>query len=396
MKSKRILWRNSSVLYAEHLNKLCDLLEDSSGYIFSKTQRFSYGIDVLKIDEMALSTGILSISYVEGILPDGTVFMYDTQTKNYPLSINLTSFSEELFYTAKKFYLCKDHENFEENKQIISATEEIVPVTYGEPKLKIVEQLPNENGFPIAEIFIKGGAFNLREFYPPVLSVKKSSPMGNSLSKFIIFLRQAILGIKDQIIINNAENLKGLLKDLNESLVKININFINELPPFSLYLSLCECVGKISWNSLLMPNVPPYDHNHSYYVIQKLLLLITEIITSNRTGYERLEMRKFGDVFSIMIPEIGQEDALLVIEPNNDEMRKWIENTVISSKSFFDDFKTRRFPGISREVVDDTSTELVVKLDKMSPYFSAGEELIIFSGNYKQINCISFYFKKSL
>ena len=395
MKSKRILWRNNSVLYAEHMNKLCDLIEDGYSYIFTNTNKFNFGILQMQIDELLLSTGVLSINYVQGIFPDGTVFQYDCVDDRYKISLDLTTFSEELFYSAKKFYLVKSHDVIEESKDIVSETEEIVPIVYSSVKLKLSDELNNSSiGFPIAEICIRGGAFNLKEFSPPFLKIVKNSTLGNSISKLILFLRQTILNIRDQLVLNENENLKALLRNLNECLVNINTAFINEFSPFEFYNVLCESIGKISWNSLLMPNIIQYDHNNSYYIIQKLVLLIIEIVTTSRSGYERIEFRRENDVFVAMISEIGEEDILIVIEPNNDDIKKWVENTIIASKSFFEEFQTRRFPGIPREIIDETSAEIVVKLDKFSNYFATGEDLMIFVGNYKNINNISFYFKK--
>mgnify|MGYP003346502408 CR=1 FL=1 len=41
-----------------------------------------------------------------------------------------------------------------------------------------------------------------------------------------------------------------------------------------------------------------------------------------------------------------------VIQFNNDDVKRWILHTIISSESFVESFQIQRFPGIEREIVD--------------------------------------------
>jgi predicted component of type VI protein secretion system len=394
MKSKRILWKNNSVLYAEHMNKLSELIEKNYRFALATAIKHGCGIISYSIDEILLSSGILAINHIEGIFQDGTIFEYDSTDHNYIVSLDLSKFSEELFYSSKKFYICKDNEEIEEYKEIVAQSDEIVPITYTFNKIKITDISNSTACFPICEIFIKAGTFNLNDFCPPMIAIKKNSIIGNLLNRLIVNLRQSILSLKEQILINEIEIKRAMLRDLNYCLVKLNVALINESGSFAVYLCLCDIIGKLSWYSMLMPNVPVYDHLNSYVIIGKLVLLIEEIVNSSRSGYDLIQLYREGDVFTCKLDFIGDGDILLVIEPNNLDIKTWIENTIITSESFFDDFHTRRFPGINREITDATSTELVVKLDKLSNYLVQGEKLVIFAGEYSLINRISLYFKK--
>lgn len=396
MKSKRVLWSNNSILYAEHINKLTDLIENGYTQLYQNILRNNYGFWDYSVDEIALSSGILSINYAKGYFSDGTLFEYDSKESNYPLFIDLNSFSEELFYSAKKFYIVRDKDSLEESKNIVSTSEEIIPISYQLIKLKIIDN-PINLAIPIAEIFIKGGAFNLKDFFPPSCFIKKNSILGIEISKIIVFLRKSVLGLKSQLEIKEDPKIEltMLLKDINESLVLMNYIYINEMSPFDLYTTLCQCIGKLSWHSFLMPNLPIYNHQDSFFINQKLILLLNEIITASRTGYDRLEFTSQNDLFKLLIPNKVLEEIFLIIEPNNEDSKQWIQNTIICSESYFEEFETRRFPGIPREIFDENGNELIVKLDKFSNYLQIGQNLCVFTGNSK-INKISLYYKESI
>lgn len=396
---KKIMWKNNSLLYAEHLNKMQESIQNNSAFLFEQIYGNTFGVINFKIDEVLLSSGVLSVSYIQCIFPDNSIFEYDSRTSGYELSLSLTEFSEDLYYTPKRFYLAKQKENIEEFKEIISESQEIIPICYVEQKMKITD-MPSENTIPICEVFIRSGVYNCSEFQPPCLKIKKTSNCGSLISQLLINMRKNIINLKEKIsIMDYSESVlhdKIFLRDLNHCLVMINFCYINEMHPFDVYKIICDSIGRLSWISMLMPNIPVYNHNNSYVVIGKSISLLQEIINSSRGNFEKIIMQRTIDCFECKIKECGEEEIFLVVEPNNQETRVWIENTVIASESYFEDFQSRRYPGIEREIVDNSNnSELIVKLNKISNYLIFNENLKIFVGSYLSINTVSLFFKKN-
>ena len=141
MKNKRLALYNNSILFAEHLNRIVDLLEDGYSNLNFIGNRFGFGILDYSLDQIAISDGILCFQNISGVFKDGTIFSYDRAMDTYDLSLDLKLFSEDLFITPKMFYLTKDSQNIIEPKEIVTKSEEIINVEYEYIKLRLTEDI---------------------------------------------------------------------------------------------------------------------------------------------------------------------------------------------------------------------------------------------------------------
>jgi len=393
MKNKRLALYNNSILFAEHLNRIVDLLEDGYSNLNFIGNRFGFGILDYSLDQIAISDGILCFQNISGVFKDGTIFSYDRAMDTYDLSLDLKLFSEDLFITPKMFYLTKDSQNIIEPKEIVTKSEEIINVEYEYIKLRLTDQ-NNSDNLSIAKVSLQGGAFTFEDFLPPSLSVKKNSPLGSEINKLLFILRKNIMNLKEQLVINSDFNTQIILSDLKYCAVLLNMIYTNEFHPFEIYKVLSDAIGKISWKIPSIPSLPIYEHNNSFSINMKLIKFITEIISSSKSNYEKIEFSREENLFFAPIEHNNIEDILLIIEPNNPEIQNWILNTVISSAPFYENNLLNRLPGISREILEENSSEIIVKLDKNSVFFSKGSNLNIFINNVA-VTSLSFYYKKS-
>ena len=396
MKSKKLIFLNNSVLYAEHLNKIYENFTEYNTFIFTNLMKNSYGVFYIFIDQLSLSTGKLIIHKAHGIFSNGVIFDYDSSKDQYNLEFDLNQLSEELINQKKKFYLCINEEEIIEEVSLMTESSEIIKLNYSFNKLYINHR-SQQYSLPIVEIAVKGGSFNTTDFQPPVINITKQTALFNELNKLIIFLRKTLLDLKEQIAIDdyNREEKKFIIKCISECLIDLNICIINEVSSFSFYQTLCSSIGKLAWKEALIPNIPIYNHDNSFYILNNLINLIQEIAASSKGTFNIVEFQLFNNIFKALMPKAYLDSLLIVISPNNEEIKDWIINTIIGSENKFEDLHIQRSPGISREIIDQSNNELVIQLDKLDPQLNPGDNLCVLSNKNLKINSIKMYYNLS-
>jgi hypothetical protein len=393
MRYKKIAWTNGMNLYSEYLNKESEFAEEHLfnllEYEFSSN---NYGIIDLKINNVSLSSGLIVIEKLQCILPDGTFIDYN---KEYPLSFSIEGFSTQLG-AGSKFFLLKDG-SFQMNDSIRNSIDELIPIRYQIPKLRISNIMENNIGFPFIEVLLKGGSFFQTKYLGPRVKVNKfinndSSYIFQSLESLLTFLKNFTFSLKDRLAVDNSIENVLLLQTLYNVTGLLQSFILNPTTPFELYKLLFQIISIISWKNSL-PRILPFEMNDWENNCLHLIELCYNIISGTSENYKSSSFKFENNSFVIEINSFGKEDILLIIQPNDQNIKEWIIHTPICSEPFVEKIKEKRISGVKREIVSSEKDMIVVKLDRESEYLSENSKLFLLNGSVVSIASLNLSIK---
>lgn len=376
MKTKNISWLNGDVLYAEQLqeNNVC-----MENFIVNNLH---IGIRSLTIDETALANKTIHIQKIEITFPDRTYVNYNDTM--YNLEYSLTNLENQVS-EGKKFYIgVKDSYATNRNSSLQSG--EIVNFKYEEPKLIISTEML-ENYVPFMELKINNGLFIKTEFLGPRLKVEpfvndKPNSIFEKLKLLNVFLRNILNTMRDREYLDKDPliytNNILLIQQLFNSIGLLQVFISNPGSTKELYNVLYNIVGCLGWKHLsTFPLVIPFDDSDWVAICGRLVSIIYESVNGNDINHSSYHFDFLGEFFKVNVTDMGDEDPVIIIDPNTTDVREWIENTQIGSEQYMDDIIERRIRGIKREVIEASRDLLIIKLDRASPFFCKNSNLLV-------------------
>jgi type VI secretion system protein ImpJ len=372
-----IHWHEGMLLTPEHFLQLTTRQEMLAGYGLSCLP-YQWGVRRFAWDANLLATGLLSVTELEAVLPDGLVASLDVpgdlkldlhpcaeQMKQGPVSICLA-------VPARKPVAAEgDLERYE------SVPSNGIPRL--RPRLGLVPApLPSKyTGFPLLEIRLESEVFSASADFP-VLSISVSSELGKLCSQIARHVREKAIYLADRI--RGPESASGTESELHmgfliHSLVAALPAFeaalyAGQTHPFALYLSLCSLAGCIApvGLSLVPPVFPPYDHNHPRRSFEEVKAYIFQVIAEGISEtWATFRFRRDAEAF-VLAANTGWSD-LLPAEPSparpplvlalrtpsgasEKDMLSWGTNCVIGTAGVVPSLVTRRILGAPRRPVE--------------------------------------------
>ena len=374
---KRVCWSNGDILGAEHLEKNNELIGE---WICSLRDNMQYGLKKCKINEAALSTGLLSIDILECIFPDSTYINYSSADENTQITFDCNKIDLSV---PTKFYLGVNKES--DITQYTIENEKLIQLQISNPKIYITNKLIV--GIPFMELYMRGRIYNKTDFVGPWLQLKNDNLIYTAIEKTYIMIKNWLFNLRD----HNTEAIPFVFIILG----KLDFILNNTLHPFKIYELLNDSIAAIAWMNLpSFPRLPVYDHNNMGTSINNLLSVIYDIVSGVKSDYISLESTLRETYFEIYLAEFGTEDILINIEPNETDIRTWIMTTPICSQSVSDNVWQKRILGVDREIVNSGQSTLVVKI-KPNQFLKAGENLLIYHGGLVCLNRLTISIKKS-
>ncbi len=373
---KPIFWKNGSILHSEQLNKCFQESDRASWDLLRESDKLNYGFIDFEIDNQVLSDGILKIKTLKCVSPVGVLYI---KNDNEEIIYDLRNKSENLTDLVRFFII------FEDDKEITEETTneigDIIPIVRKSTKITITDK-ELLNSIPICEISIDNGNFVLGSFQGPYVSIKENNALYQDITNLIFNLKQKTFTLKDLIVVHNKIEDRFLLHSIFQAVGILNSLIFCYFGSIDLYKNLIQCFYILSIQSHTFPYVEKYDHNNSYAMNKSLLQKCYSVISGLQIEDQNFHMKKDG-IF--LYCNIGVVDKLvLIIEPDNNQIRNWIINTPIFSESHKLNVLTKRVKGMERKIVDSMSNTLVVEL-QIDDFFSFNEKLYIY--NSEEIEC---------
>ena len=396
-----IEWHEGMFLTPQHFQQFAARSELLTQCMFSQGVPFGWGVIDLKIDQAALSAGILRILSIEAIMPDGLIAIagserginleFDFQkAERTPVRIGLSVPREAALYNRTDYsryeaFVGKDELTPDD---VSSANPAVIPRIRPRLRLNVANaDLGGMTVLPLVEFDSQGTVQKQTEYIAPMLAVKAGTPLADLLARVRQSIRQMATGMATKLSPNaRVSNLSGVqqMQWLVSGLPVFEALLQSERAhPYSLYLALCSIAGNVALlsNGRMPPSFQPYNHDDLRTSFQEVIGFIqlalseglveawvakdfSQVLSSSDQA-PQVEQRRTSAVYEIG-PTLGEaldDDAdftatylgLMLRLPASvppDSMVEWGESCLLAPEDAMADLELSRSRGATCERVD--------------------------------------------
>ncbi|MCB1033815.1 MAG: type VI secretion system baseplate subunit TssK [Acidobacteria bacterium] len=378
-----IQWHEGMLLAPQHFQELSARTEGLLHYHAAMLAPFHWGVRHLKLDPVLLLEGTFRVLELEAVLPDGlAVSSEDAEPGD--LEMDLRPMKDSLASNEMAVHLTvparlhgasgvqgdwarfRSAEGNLVRDQNTGEAELRIPRLKPRLRLLLAEKPPEKySSFPLARVSYRNEAFGMTDFVPPMLRVPLQSPIGELCSEVVKRLREKAVFLAERV---RAPSSATRVPQLLETKSFIH-NMVAPLPPleallssgrahpFALYQALCLVVGHVAalGRGLVPPVLPPYDHDDplaSFALARSFVFqVVEEGIQEKYTSYPfflkkgafYLPMDDDWQGRSLVIGVRAKEGATA------EEVERWVEESLIGSKSEIQGMRFKRVRGAGRE-----------------------------------------------
>jgi type VI secretion system protein ImpJ len=379
----RILWHEGMLLSPQHFQQESARVDTLLAWQMQSSNPYSWGVKHFEIDNNLLANGKLRLNKLEAIFPDGTAVVYPSAlSDNLTLEINLSQFEEYFDNSELDIYAALAiNPSLNSRGQasrfrgidcppVSDLVSEALPIDL--PRMDYQLELiagskPSSIYTSIRLLCVskENEVFKLGNVLPPLLSISSSHPvwirtlaLATQLRTKAVFLAKLTSSpssrLEDRL---EALELKNKLTSLVEPLAKLQaLLTASEIPPFLLYISLCEQLGPLS---MLKPGAvpihpPTWQHSDPYVCLDSVLSELEELVLEVSQEWRPIVFNFDGKVFSIPGENLPNSTKfyLGLRGQTEEELIKWMNGAVIGSQTIWTSLTDRRVLGAARKKVE--------------------------------------------
>ena len=377
-------WHEGMLLAPQHFQQLSTRNEELLHYHAAALSPFHWGVSRLEIDEAALTQGLLRVSEIEAVLPDGLIV---TLAEQPPLEIDLKPYAAALETRRAMVYLAVParrpglsplHGEFPRYRSVDGAP--VVDESSGEgdvfiPRLRpcpvlLVAEAPSQrySALPIARIRRSDEKFTLDgDYEPPALVAGRDSRFGRIAAEVSERLRKKAEVLSDRsrshAVIETPQLLETrlLIHGLTGGLPRLeSLMAAGRSHPFELYLALCEVAGHIAvvGHGQIPPLFPPYDHADPLAAFLRVRDFVIRVAQEGVSeSYTPFRFHWENGAYGLMFDESWRNVPLVLgvrgqAGLTDDEVEEWIAQSLIGSQPQMQDMRDRRVLGARRQRVE--------------------------------------------
>jgi type VI secretion system protein ImpJ len=374
-------WHEGMLLVPQHFQLASHREEALVQYHVSVASPYHWGL----IDfERKFNDGVLTISKLEAVLPDGLVVSYprDDGRADAALSIDLKPLLAQLPQGQQQTIFLSvaariAGERFTQRYEL--GDDDVADETTGIDPLKVqtlraklqlivADYLPESSvGFPVARFAVQSGAPVMLEFEPPWLTVRSSSPIHRLCSHLADDLRTKARSLATSIANNSASThgpqmleTRMLIHSLVSGLIPLEALLdSNVAHPFTLYMSLAAVAGNLAPGQVPQ-KLERYDHDDPLRAFRRAIASIEATMKAAiRAPYTLHPFTVEGDAFRLRINPtwVGRPLMLGVRAPAGvtaQDVDDWVVKSTIGPASTIESLRIRRVSGLKRERVVDS------------------------------------------
>jgi type VI secretion system protein ImpJ len=377
-------WHEGMLLAPQHFQQLSLRNEELLHYHSAALAPFHWGVLRLAIDEAALTQGLLRVSEIEAVLPDGLVVTLEDQP---PLEIDLKPYGAALetrramvflAVPARRPGLSPVHGEFPRYRSVEGAP--VVDESSGEgdvfiPRLRpcpvlLIAEAPSQRyaALPIARVQRSDEKFSLDEGYePPALVAARGSRFAGIAAQVSERLRKKAEVLSDRahshVVVETPQLLETrlLIHGLTGALPRLEAVLASgRAHPFELYLALCDVAGHaaVVGHGLVPPLFPPYDHADplaAYLRVRDFVLRVAQEGVSE--SYTPFRFHWESGAYGLMFDESWRGVPLVLgvrgqAGLTEDEVEEWMAGSLIGSQGLIRDMRDRRVLGARRQRIE--------------------------------------------
>lgn len=374
----RIQWHEGLLLAPQHFQQESARVDALLGWHTLTGAPYAWGIKRLKFDQALIASGTLRVLELEAILPDGTaVAVMPDDPQAIDLSLKLDPLRDALEQGPQTVWLClpvsRNMKMPEVASRFLSVKAEPVEDQVSDAAPADIPRLvPNLSlaagdappaltvGMAVASVLDDDGVVRLGDVLPALLDLNAAPPLLEAVREFARTLRSKAAFIARQAAgapqaEQRAERLLLLqrLSCLVPALPVIEAQLqAAVIPPWPLYLALCNLLGPMS---LLRPGAlpvtpPPYDHAQPHLSFGPLLDELGNNLAEVSQDYREIGFEWSDGAFALALrPEwVGQRLVVGLKGTRDSELEEWMDTAVIGPAHTFGELRARRVLGYRR------------------------------------------------
>lgn len=412
----RIQWHEGMLLSPQHFQQESGRVDALIAWQQLASTPFAWGVRGLKIDTALLAAGILRVTQLEAVLPDGTAVAYSAQDAQHgTLELDLAPHAEAMANAAIDIHLAlpvsasmraggaPSRFRSVATEAVQDEVSEALPADVPRllPKLSLIAgTAPSAlyTSLRLATVFKDNEVIKRGEALPPLLEVPKEGALWDSLADFVAQLRGKAAFVAKQTAVPSSRTEDRLayleqrerLRNLMTGLPPLEaVMRTPALHPYTLFLALCSLLGPLS---LLrpggLPPVPPeYDHADPLATLTPVLAALQSALDEVSQDYREIKFEFRHGAFELLLQGDWVTPQLIIGlrgQPER-ELVAWMDGAVVGSQSAYGSLRERRVLGADRKFIE-SSKELGVRASAGYTLFSitldaalilAGEPLVI-------------------
>jgi type VI secretion system protein ImpJ len=414
-----VQWHEGMLLAPQHFQQLALRSEALLQYHIGTFTPYSWGVRRLRVDPVALLTGLYRITELEAVMPDGLVI---TREPGDPgtLELSLADYSMAAMQSQIALHLVVPSRNASsvratgEGARYASYEDTAVtdmntgdsalpiPRLRPQPMLVVAEAPPEKYvSIPLARIAYRDEAFQLDDFIPPTLFVSPDSQLGMLSSDIARRVREKAAFLADRarataaaehdpLVVAQRRMAQSLAVGLPPVEVLLRAGIAH---PFQLYLALAGLVGHAAGagSAILPPVLRGYSHSDLRGSFAEIERYFEELLGGIREDYQRITFLESGPAFELTMQpawlQPGRSTVLIgaLASPGvaESDLAAWFDQAVIAGAARMSMVRERRIRGCTRSRVSAPETlglaprrgEVIFAVQADDQYVQAGDAL---------------------
>lgn len=395
-----VCWHEGMALLPQHFQLQSLRADTVAATLVGSAYPLFWGVSRLSINASAFSDGLLQVTELEAIMPDGTPIRVRAGIDK-PLQLDLRELSEAIVQETATVVvsmapLFRAGRLESISGRFVSATSEPIPdLSVGENpvcvptwraqlQLGLDRLLPSAITLPLLRFRRQNGAHILVAYEPPTAILSPQSSIGRQLAALCTSLRSKCVFLAARL--RNAQRIADTRTE--QSLVVLLGGLWNRLPelevvllsgvshPAVVYAQLAGLGGALCTldPGSGMTTFRPYDHRDLLACFEHGIELVREKLDGVRQDYQLLDFSHDENGYAVALPE-GPATAfhyVAVFMPTSSDAgagQRWMSECLIASESCHPALIRQRMLGLPRRVLER----------KEAVRFSMGEGVEIFA-----------------
>lgn len=419
-----LCWHEGMLLSPQHFQQSDIYWQAQMSNLTTNMGQYRFGILELAIDEARLSDGIVYITRLLAIMPDGLQVDFDAKydeplqlplsdvqqlTQNGRVKIQLTvpiriEGSASSKTDIQRFNVCdsspvKD-DNTGEGELVVQRLQPILTLQATE---HVKEQYV---ALPLFEVcLVDGGQYQVGRYCPPLMGIRADSflmeydsqlsrkPLQQRLQALALAIRKKARQLagfseqgEEQFGNQVSEQHRLWIRAMVQHLPEFELVTDNDISsPWQVYLVMARMIGSICAldSTGIPPKLPKYNHLDCDASLSEAIKYIDSNLNKVNLRYTSLAFDEGRDgVFTITYDKAWQgQDLLIELKPREHltqgDLVQWLKACRIASNSVYKDLATKRLLGAETEQIDcDDKTGITVPAGHALFYIKVDPQLI--------------------
>jgi type VI secretion system protein ImpJ len=346
---------------------------------------YHWGIRSFKLDPVVLPNGVLRITELEAVMPDGLIISYSINQSDTPaLELDLKPYKDELLGTGKSLsihiaipmrhdlaspivgefarYWSVEGEDVKDD----TAPDNVIRIPRLFPRIHLAageNPPPRTSGMPIMKIAYKDEAFIQTGYVPPMFYLDQNSAIHKRGIALIQKLREKASYLSERWQGQTGTPLAGetaaLIKPIITALPSLESCIHGQEPhPHDFFQKLCTIAGELSMLRIshLPPVMPIYHHDRILESFDPVFEHIDMMLQTIEQAYASFLFQQRDRLFTLRLHEAYKKDRLYLgirIPKTMTELQlnDWISDAIIASDNSIDAVRNKRITGARRSII---------------------------------------------